>query len=57
MQENLTGLSFYIDQQTGAIVAEEDFGPGEGVDGVALLGSQRPYDGSIPLRADDAPSP
>ncbi|KAF8553065.1 hypothetical protein OG21DRAFT_1485715 [Imleria badia] len=38
MQNNLDGLTFYIDRRTGAIVAEEDFGAAECADGVALLG-------------------
>lgn len=55
MQENLSGLSFYIDQRTGAIVAEEDFGSGENADGVALLGRQGPYDDSTPVKPIPSP--
>lgn len=45
MQHRLAGLTFGLDQRTGAIVAEEDFGAAEGADGVALLGRtlKRPY--------------
>lgn len=44
MQDNLAGLTFCLDQRTGAVVAEEDFGAAsEYADGVALLGRRRPY--------------
>ncbi|KAF8132440.1 hypothetical protein EV363DRAFT_1216054 [Boletus edulis] len=43
MQERLGGLTFCIDERTGAIVAEEDFGAVESSDEVALLARQRSY--------------
>ncbi|KAF8443930.1 hypothetical protein L210DRAFT_1002698 [Boletus edulis BED1] len=43
MQERLSGLTFCIDERTGAIVAEEDFGAVESSDEVALLARQRSY--------------
>ena len=56
MQNNLAGLTFRLDQRTGAIVAEEDFGAAEYPDGVALLGRKKRYgsptfivDGDLPL--------
>ncbi|KAH0835619.1 hypothetical protein J3R83DRAFT_9367 [Lanmaoa asiatica] len=42
MQHNLAGLTFRLDQRTGAIVAEESFDT-ECADAVALLGRKRPY--------------
>jgi len=56
MQERLGGLTFRIDERTGAIVAEEDFGAVGSSDGVALLAHQiqRPYgDDSTPLKSSD----
>ncbi|KAF8433924.1 hypothetical protein L210DRAFT_3454427 [Boletus edulis BED1] len=54
MQERLGGLTFRIDERTGAIVADEDFGAVESSDGVALLAHQRPYgDDSTPLKSSD----
>lgn len=65
MQDNLSGLTFRLDQRTGAIVAEEDFGAAEGADGMALLARKRPYsaptfmvdgDFETPLKdSDDTP--
>ncbi|KAG6376800.1 hypothetical protein JVT61DRAFT_1825 [Boletus reticuloceps] len=43
MQERLGGLAFCIDEQTGAIVAEEDFGAVESSDEVALLARKRSF--------------
>ena len=54
MQENLAGLTFRMDERTGAIVAEDDFGAGKYTDGVALLGRQRPY-GEPTLSPDSTP--
>lgn len=57
MQDSLAGLTFCLDQRTGAIVAEEDFGAAEGADGVALLGRKRPYGNPTYLVDGDSETP
>lgn len=57
MQDNLAGLTFCLDRRTGAVVAEEDFGPAEYADGVALLGRRRPYNNPTYIVDDDSETP